>query len=122
MGRIIFNTYNLVDQASSLTYLLFQSITSTSIHETIHILGFDANLYNTYLDPNLGYPYTSTRITNSSQVNSQRPPTSILTTPFVTAWARTFFACSSLPGMLLENEDATGTSGGSHWERSAMYD
>jgi hypothetical protein len=32
MGRIIFNTYNLVDTASSLTNRLFQSITSTALH------------------------------------------------------------------------------------------
>jgi len=32
VGRIIFNTYNLIDQATSLTDLLFQSITSTALH------------------------------------------------------------------------------------------
>jgi hypothetical protein len=101
VGRIIFNTYNLVDRATTLTDLLFQSVTSTAIHETMHILGFDSTLYDTFLDPNLGYPYASTTIINSSIVNSQRPKTNIITTPFVTAWARAFFGCPSLPGMLL---------------------
>lgn len=42
----------------------------------------------------------------------------MLITPYVTAWARDFFGCPTLPGMLLENEDV----GNSHWERAAMYD
>jgi hypothetical protein len=52
MGRIIFNTYNLVDQATSLTNRLFQSITATALHENMHILGFDSTLYATWLDSN----------------------------------------------------------------------
>lgn len=58
VGRIIFNTYALLedegitnDQAL-LTNRRFASITATAIHETIHILGFNSNLYTTYLDPN----------------------------------------------------------------------
>lgn len=50
MGRIIFNTYNLVDTQSSLTNRLFQSVTSTACHEVLHILGMDSTLYNTWLD------------------------------------------------------------------------
>lgn len=42
MGRIIFNTYNLIDQQTSLTNVFFQSLTSTALHETMHILGFDS--------------------------------------------------------------------------------
>jgi hypothetical protein len=60
VGRIIFNTYILVDLETVLTNRLFQSITATALHETMHIMGFDSTLYATYLDPNLGYPYAST--------------------------------------------------------------
>jgi hypothetical protein len=103
VGRIKFNTYKLVD-GKTLTNMLFQSVTATALHETMHILGFDSTLYSSYLDPNLGYPYTTApQVFNSSAVNSQRPKTSLLTTPYVTAWAKNFFNCSSLPGMLLEN-------------------
>ena len=49
MGRIIFNTYNLVDQKTSLTNLLFQSVTATALHETMHILGMDSTRFNTWL-------------------------------------------------------------------------
>jgi len=49
MGRIIFNTYNIIDQQTSLTNVLFQSITATALHETMHILGMDSTLYSTWL-------------------------------------------------------------------------
>ena len=101
-GRIIFNTYNLVDRVTSLTNRVFQSITSTSLHETMHILGFDSTLYSTYLDPNTGDVYApGPQIVGS--VNSNRPATNFLSTPYVLAWARNFFNCSTLTGMPLEN-------------------
>jgi hypothetical protein len=104
MGRIIFNTYNLVDTQASLTNVLFQSITSTSLHESLHILGFDSALYNSWLisdttSPNYGNVYTNPK--QAITVNANRPTTYMLTTPAVTAWAQTFFNCSTLAGMLL---------------------
>lgn len=39
IGRIIFNTHNLVD-GETLTNRLFASVTATALHETLHILGF----------------------------------------------------------------------------------
>ena len=50
MGRIIFNTYSLVDTQSSLTNRLFQSVISTACHELLHILGMDSTLYSSWLD------------------------------------------------------------------------
>ena len=49
MGRIIFNTINLVDKQTSLTNMLFQSVTATALHETMHILGMDSTRFNTWL-------------------------------------------------------------------------
>ena len=99
-GRIIFNTYNLVDQESALTNRLFQSITSTALHETMHILGFDSTLYSTYLDPNTGNVYSSgPQIVGT--VNASRPATNFMNTPYVLAWAQNFFNCSTLTGMPL---------------------
>lgn len=90
----------------------------------MHILGFDSTLYSTYLDVTTGNPYTNGtyQIVGSTDVNSNRPSTNILTTPYVKAWAKQHFGCSTLPGMLLENEDSTGLGAGSHWERTAIYD
>lgn len=50
VGRIIFNTYSLVDTVNALTNRLFQSVVSTALHETLHILGMDSTLYGTWLD------------------------------------------------------------------------
>lgn len=123
VGRIIVNTYTLVDQSSSLTNLLFQSVTTTIIHEITHILGFDSTLYTTFLDSITGLPYNYTiKATNSTLVNALRPATSLLITPNVQTWARNYYNCSTLPGMPLENQDATGSTAGSHWERAAIYD
>lgn len=99
VGRIIFNTYNLVDNQTILTNRLFQSVTSTALHETLHIIGFDSTLYSTFLDPTTGAPYASTTI--SGTVNSNRPATTFLTTPYVLSWAKDFFGCSGLLGMPL---------------------
>ena len=48
------------DQAL-LTNIKFSRITATAIHETMHILGFNSILYETYLDPTnaLGDVYSS---------------------------------------------------------------
>jgi predicted Zn-dependent protease with MMP-like domain len=60
VGRIIFNTYRLVDVEPSLSNRLFQSVTATTIHEVTHILGFDSTLYNRFLDIQTGSPYSFT--------------------------------------------------------------
>lgn len=116
VGRIIFNTYRLVDVEPSLSNRLFQSVTATTIHEVTHILGFDSTLYNRFLDIQTGSPYSFTvKIENSTEVNPLRPPTSILTTPNVRDWARRHYGCQNLTGMILENEDGSGEGAGSHW-------
>jgi hypothetical protein len=80
----------------------------------MHILGFDSNLYTTYLDPNSadGSEYTS-YVSASAKLHGSRPASILLTTPYVTAWAKDFFGCNSITGMQLENEDAS--TPGSHW-------
>ena len=60
VGRIIFNTYQLVDQEASLSNRLFQSVTATTIHEITHILGFDSTLYKNFLDSSTGRNYSYT--------------------------------------------------------------
>lgn len=101
IGRIIFNTYVLVDNEATLTNRIFQSVTSTALHETIHILGFDSTLYYSFLDPLTGYPYSVPQLNASNTVNVKRNSTNLLATPNVLAWAKDFFGCSTLQGMLL---------------------
>lgn len=102
VGRIIFNTYNIIDRETSLTNRLFAQITMTSLHETMHILGFDSGLYSTYLNPLTGNIY-STSITQSVSLNGARTGGNnyIIKTYYVTEWAKDFFACASITGMAL---------------------
>ena len=66
----------------------------------MHILGFDSTLYSSYLDPTVGAPYTSgPQIVGT--VSASRPATNFLNTPYVLAWAKNFFNCSTLTGMPL---------------------
>jgi hypothetical protein len=74
----------------------------------MHILGFDSSLFSTWLvsdeaSADFGNFYANPRVT--SPINGNRSTTYFLTTPAVTAWAKKFFNCSSLVGMVLENED-----------------
>lgn len=57
-------------------------------------------MYNTYLD-STGNIYGST--TSNIQYYAQRSQTTLLTTPFVTAWAKAFFGCNNITGMQLED-------------------
>lgn len=73
VGRIIFNTYNLVDTLTSLTNLVFQSVTATALHETLHILGFDSTRYATWLvsdenSPEFGNVHTSPVVSGAGTI------------------------------------------------------
>jgi len=82
------------------------------MHEVIHSLGFTQFLYQYYLDAN-GQVLTN-HIMNKTVLGST--PSLILNIPFLTAKARSFFGCSSLEGIYMENYGSSGTAG-SHFER-----
>ena len=87
----------------------------------MHILGFNSNMYSTYLDIDEGSGITHAAFQSGpAALNENRPTSYLLTTPKVTAWAQDFFSCYSITGMQLENQDAAQP--GSHWERVTMYD
>jgi len=119
VGRIIFDTYNIVDRKGSLTNRLFAQIAAVCLHETMHILGFDKNLYGTYMDYNTGNLHVQPTV--SATLHARRTANYIMKTPTVAAWTKQFFNCASAPGMPLENEDSTRPIG-SHWERLSIYD
>lgn len=87
VGRIIFNTYNVVDTKPALTNRLFAAVTATALHETMHILGFDRSLYPTYLDFNTGNIYS--QVTQTVTLNAARTggANAMMITPAVKAWA-----------------------------------
>lgn len=86
----------------------------------MHILGFDSTLYAQWLDSDstsatFSRNYTNPTVSSNGIVHSSRTDSLFLVTPNVKQWARTFFNCSTLTGMLLENEDGVGLGAGSHW-------
>lgn len=100
VGRIIYNTFNVIDSKAK-TNRLFASVTATSLHELMHILGFDQSLYTTYLDFNTGRPYS--QVVELINLNPRRTGGSnyIMKTPAVTAWAIAHFDCANITGMPL---------------------
>lgn len=86
----------------------------TARHEVAHALAFSPSLwpYFRQSDGTLYPSYITTVTVRGHSVN-------LLTFPKMLARAQTAFACSSMVGMELENQGATGTSG-SHWEKRLM--
>jgi hypothetical protein len=101
-GRIIFNTaYNL--DGFTLTNRLFADLTASALHETVHILGFDSSLYGTYLDYSTQTVYATAVLQTATGINSNRATSKMITTTNVLTWAKSFFNCNSITGMLVEN-------------------
>jgi hypothetical protein len=102
MGRIKFNTARTLD-STTLTNRLFADTTATTLHELIHIMGFDSSLYNSFLDSTTGKVYTTAVLQTATGLSSGRSVTKMITTPKVVAWAQAWFSCGGITGMLVEN-------------------
>ncbi|KAF8059103.1 Invadolysin [Scenedesmus sp. PABB004] len=87
-------------------------LVEVAVHEAIHVLGFGATYYPDWLRAN-GTRYGERDVVR--QVDG-RP---YLVTPKVTAVAREYFGCASLPGAPLENEGPS-FSAASHFEYRLM--
>jgi hypothetical protein len=81
-------------------------------HELTHILGFNSAAFRS------SYPNGTF---NGNVQSRGRPTTTGLSSPAVLRAAKTFFGCSTLTAVELENEGGSGTIS-SHWERRVLYD
>jgi proprotein convertase subtilisin/kexin type 5 len=118
MGRIKFNTAYALD-GTTLTNRLFADTTASALSEMIHIIGFDSALYTSYLDSTINNTYVSQIMQTATGLAAGRSVTQMITTPNVVTWARSWFNCPTINGMLLENEASDGNS---YWDRTLMYD
>jgi len=84
------------------------------IHEMTHVLGFSGSDIQYWVDANKK-AYTAP--TTSASIRGL--PTTLLATPNVLAYARTYYACTTLAGMALENQGSSGSLG-SHWETTVI--
>jgi hypothetical protein len=79
-------------------------------HEFMHVLGFSKVCFRNYITPDGKNASAIFRKDNQTYISS-------LT---VRKYAREYYNCSKLPGMVLETSGGDGTYG-SHWSRSAIY-
>jgi len=105
MGRIKFNTAYALD-GTTLTNRLFADTTASALSEMFHIMGFDSDLYASYLDSTTNNTYTNPVMQTATGLATGRVVNKMITTPNVVAWAKAWFNCASITGMLLENEGA----------------
>lgn len=89
-------------------YLYF----STFAHEFTHILGFSDNLYPKFVQP--GTTTKRQDVTRKITIGSET--FNAISMPEVVNYARTYFGCSDIPALPLENNGGDG-SAGSHWEK-----
>eukprot|EP01113_Clastostelium_recurvatum_P001673 TRINITY_DN1067_c0_g1_i4.p1 TRINITY_DN1067_c0_g1~~TRINITY_DN1067_c0_g1_i4.p1 ORF type:complete len:686 (-),score=137.85 TRINITY_DN1067_c0_g1_i4:52-2109(-) len=85
----------------------------TVMHETSHALGFTS--FTNFRSPT-GFYQPVGNTTNYSYANNAPRPASIITSPTVLEWVRTYFACDTLAGAELEDMGGPGTAG-SHWKK-----
>lgn len=109
MGRIKFNTAYALDGAQ-LTNRLFADTTASTLSEMIHIMGFDSDLYGTFLDSTTNNTYVAAVMQSATGLSAGRVVNKMITTPNVKAWAKDWFDCPGITGMLLENEAADGNN------------
>eukprot|EP00897_Mesotaenium_endlicherianum_P010602 jgi/Mesen1/9570/ME000065S08996 len=113
-NRPIAGYLNLCPQ--KLTYSLFHSpefdeMLGGVLHGIIHVLGFNSQLFPSFLDSTTGTAYTSV-VSNAPSGGSPSAP--FVVTPTVTAMARRQTSCPTLIGGELQVAAADG-SNSSHW-------
>jgi len=97
--------------------LLQERYTYLLIHEMLHSFGVTNSLFNSYIDDNgrarKGHVKTITIAGNRRMV---------LDVPSLTTRLRNYFGCSSMPGMIMENNGGTGTAGSHPEKRYFMWE
>lgn len=108
MGRILFNTNYMFDSLdnSILTNRLFASTTANALHSMIHILGFDSDLYQFYLNTITGSPLGLQNVIKLTNSNTNfgtiyKSNSYMIITPNVVSEAKKYFGCNTLTGMPL---------------------
>ena len=90
---------------------------STFAHEFTHILGFSNDLFASYVVPGTTNKRGINSVVSSTTISGQR--FTVIVLPEVVTYAKSFFGCSSVAGIPLENDGGDG-SAGSHWEKTFL--
>eukprot|EP00877_Chromochloris_zofingiensis_P000295 jgi/Chrzof1/10266/Cz04g34240.t1 len=89
-------------------------VTETLVHELIHAMGFDNELFEFFYDATTGSTYKNVPLKNVTD-KTGRTTATYITTPKVREYARRYFDCSKLIGA-----PADIHSSGSHWKQRLM--
>ena len=85
---------------SSLDNYKFYNRIETTIHETVHVLGFSSFAIKYWVDPETGNYYTEANTSKITKIITIRDiPTSILFSKNILATARKYYGCSTMEGM-----------------------
>jgi hypothetical protein len=121
MGHINFSPRRIAPGATG-DDLLKQHATVT--HELIHVLGFEPDLFPTFLDAS-GQKHATPAVVPQIMWGSPADSTTQKSTykfvlPTVQREARVYYGCPTLDGMELEDGGGSG-SAGSHWEKRIVW-
>lgn len=108
-GDVLINIRNINDFSDSKT----QSHFATLLHEINHALGFQSYFYSKYINPRTNELIPLNQVVFTDQSSKY---TSMLGTPNLIKWSRSFYDCDFLQGVPLENSGGS-LSQGSHWEK-----
>jgi leishmanolysin len=109
VGRTYINPNKLKDARGN--ELVHEKNMYVMMHEMVHALGFSTYTFKYWLDAN-----GRTRTGHVKTASIAGKTRSIMDIPELTQKFRNFIGCSSLPGIILENEGGSGTAL-SHFER-----
>jgi hypothetical protein len=90
--------------------------TNIAIHELTHVLGFNSDLFDFFVDEN-EKPIPIDKIVQETEIDGVKRK--IIVSPKALDAARKHFNCPDMKGIELENQGGEGTLG-SHWESRVM--
>ncbi|KAL4478294.1 hypothetical protein ABPG72_009530 [Tetrahymena utriculariae] len=94
--------------------IVFNDLVEIVTHEITHVLGFSGNDVQYWVN-SAKQPHTDpTSVQAIRGLNA-----TVIQTPNVQAYARQYYGCQNLAGMLFENQGGAG-SAGSHWETTVI--
>ncbi|EAR98413.2 leishmanolysin family protein (macronuclear) [Tetrahymena thermophila SB210] len=94
--------------------IVFNDLVQIVTHEITHVLGFSGNDVQYWVNSAKQPHVNPTSVQLIRGLNS-----TVLQTPNVQAYARQYYGCPNLAGMLFENQGGAG-SAGSHWETTVI--
>lgn len=112
IGAYILN-FAFLNPAPLYEFLYF----STFAHEFTHILGFSNDLFTSYVAPGSTRSRSLTEVTTVITISGKTY--NAIKLPEVLEYAKTYYGCSSITGIPLEDGGGEG-SAGSHWEKTFL--